>query len=1057
MARQVLPIAGAVIGGAIGGPMGAQIGFALGSVLGNAIDPQVIKGPSLGDAGLQTSAEGVFRPIVYGTGAVKGNVIVRGNRQVKTQRTQQGKGGGPVTEQQRVYWDFGIRICEAPVGGIAGILRIWQDEKLVYDVRPGSPIPEESAEFASRFRLYLGDEAQLPDPDLEAWMGVGNVPAYRGSAWIMFPHFDLTDRRESIPDFRFEVAASGEVTIAGRWFYGPVTQNGPAGGSSLYYMTADHPLDLPSQTPTAVPAWMANFARISTAGDAIFLHANADNGAVSLDRGANWTQTSVISANDNVFYDGDFYYCLSQRSADAITWEPIPNYPAGADATAARPGALVATQEDVTPGFYVSVNQGASWDFRAAVSGWVPSPYIVPLDSGRFLFTVDSTRGRYTDDLFQNQPQDAFAGQIQRSFKGEGNASYGRSITTDDTILRSVDGGVNLEEILSISGGFGPVGDNILAEGDGILAIIEQVGGSPQQNILHVSTDQGENFTISSTLYGNGGFLAFGGGGTSGIGTPVTLGSIVSDLHLRAGHTATDFDVSELTDEVQGLVLAGDYTCADAIRTLMPVYFFDAAEYDSGTGYKIHHVKRGKPVVLTVTVDDLIDAPEKTVREDALERPKKVHLHYENPTIGYAPAKATSTRDSTDVRVVGETSVQVPVSFIDVDEPARISSKIQKVIWTEVAGETTLTVSDHLLELVPTDCIGLSLRGQTTRQRITQDQIEGGALRWRLLADRQSAYTSNVTGVPVPEPTPPLPSIVGPTQFEFLDIPALNDGNDSLIWYEGASGQTEAWYGAQTQRKAGAMVEFENSATFNQNTIMGILIDDVPSASEHYTDTTNTVRVQLYMENDVIESLTQAQFLSEGGAFALEKSTGGWEVLQYRDAVDEGSGIFSLSYLARGRLASGASEHLVGGSFVLLDGVQSVDSVTAWINTDITSRAVSFGTSPETATQYVNTYTAKSQTEFPVAHLFLERNVDTIEAMTVPRHRFGTELNPVQSINWIGYRWTATDGTNTATIPDGTSPTISFDATGWSSPITVTVAQINRFTGPGPSVSEQIA
>src|SRR5690349_10710631 len=118
MARQILPIAGAIIGAYFGSP---QLGFAIGSIIGNAVDPEVIQGPRIGDAGIQTSAEGVYRPVVFGTAAVMGNVIERGNRQIQTDRQSQGK-GGPVVETERVYWTFAIRICEGP---IAGVTRIW--------------------------------------------------------------------------------------------------------------------------------------------------------------------------------------------------------------------------------------------------------------------------------------------------------------------------------------------------------------------------------------------------------------------------------------------------------------------------------------------------------------------------------------------------------------------------------------------------------------------------------------------------------------------------------------------------------------------------------------------------------------------------------------------------------------------------------------------------------------------------------------------------------------------------------------------------------------------
>lgn len=1054
MARQVLPIIGAVVGGAIGGPTGAQIGFAIGSIVGNAVDPQVIKGPKIGEAGLQTSAEGVYRPIIFGTGAVKGNIIARGNRQVRTQRTSQGKGGGPVTEEQRVYWTFAIRICEGP---ISGITRVWQDEKLVYDIRPGSTIPEESSEFATRFRLYLGDEDQLPDPDLEAYQGMGNSPAYRGSAYAVFPNFDLTDGRERIPEFRWEVATSGGIITAGAWISGPVAENDAAGGSERFYRTSNSPIDWYAGQLHPLPVWFGSLSRISAANGVVFLHSGiGSNAAVSFNKGVTFEECNGgITDAEDVYYNGTKYYCGGRTSSDGITWTAIPNLGANHIATCCRPGVVVTSHPGL---FRVSINDGATWTNKPIINGWDPIGQIRTDGSTDFAVTLDSTRGYYTTDDFtnffpspavgsapfftayHNAPDSAANIWLRKGFNGR--------------LWRSDDGGDDWDLVLIAD--LGSAENATVANGTGLWMALEFIGGSPQQWRVRTSTS-GVNWDVGQTLYGDNGNVAFiGGGAVSPPGTPVALGDIVATLHQRIGQDATQYDVSELTDQVEGLVLAGDYTAADAIRTLMAPYFFDSSEYDDGSGYRIHYPKRGKPVVTTITIDDLIDVPDETVREDGLERPLVLHLHYENPDVGYAPAKASVRRNTPDVKVVGERSVQIPVTFADVDQPARIADKLMRVVWVEIAGEETFVVHDGLIGLVPGDCIGVSLRGQVRRMRIGRQMIRGGRIEMKLIADRQSAYTSNVTGVPVPPPTPPLPSIVGQTLHEFLDIPALNDNDDRLIWYEAASGQTEAWYGAQTQRKVLSSVEFENSARFTQHTIMGTLLDNVASASEHYTDTTNTVSVQLVMENDVIESLTDAQFLSEGGAFALERLDGSWEILQYRDASDIGGGQFDLTHLARGRLNTGATTHLAGARFVLLDFVLPVDAVTAWIDTTITMRAVSFGTSPDGVPQTPHDYGAASQTEFPVAHLFLDLAGSTLTANTVPRHRFGTEDNPVRSINWTGYRWTATDGVNTISV-DGISDTQVFDVTGWATPITVTVAQINRFTGPGPTVSEDIS
>lgn len=1063
MARQVLPIAGAVIGGAIGGPMGAQIGFALGSIVGNAVDPQVIKGPAIGEANLQTSAEGVFRPVVFGTAAIKGNVIVRGNRQVRTTRTSQGKGGGPVTEEQRVYWTFAIRLAEP----LDSILRIWQDEKLVYDVRAGSTIPDESAEYAQRFRFYNGAEDQLPDPDLEAFQGVGNTHAYPGTSYVVFPNFDLTDRRESIPGFRFEVTSQAVFSTPTEVLVGPVyevvgfsypgqylTVNGSTdeayvlsdtsnvsepntfvvGATENYTVTqydedwgvlGNDVITNPGSPIGDSRLWMVgitsdgwgvsndnNFGLCKLTFDGVTV---ADLRPYADTNGNWWFGESGFSPEYGGlvwFYGGNVYIGVRETGAVGTNWNSIFRWPLG-DASA---GIVVSTAQvtgisadTAGPRFYMSLSR----------QGIVRT------------INTDEEANQYAADLsplgtFQ-APQEVLDKVSLIEFNG---------FAIDET-----------HDLACYVVDFDQAWVYRYSTNE-LIATFTLTGGDEDDVTTRVLFTSGSIWIQRRRRVYRIALAAAADGGA------VPLSYIVSQMHERANQDQSYYNVSELTDMVLGVTFAGDYTAADAVRTLMPVYKFDASEYDGGFGYRINYPKRGKPVVTTLTVDQIIDAPERSVREDPLERPKKLHLHYENPTIGYAPAKATIIRSSPDIKVVGERSVQVPVAFNNVDQPAQIADRLMRVAWVEVGGEEEFTIPDNLLGLVPSDCVGVSLRGQTRRMRIVSQEIAPGRIRMRMIPDRQSAYTSNVTGIPVPEPTPPLPSIVGMTVYSPMDLPALTDNDDRLIWYDAASGQTPAWYGAQTQHKAGAATEFSDSATFNQNTIMGTLLDEVASASEYYTDTTNVVRVQLFTD-DVIDSITDAQFLSEGGAFAL-KINGDWEVLQYRDAVDEGGNIFALSHLARGRLNTEAASHPVGSRFVLLDGgEEQVSAVTAMINTNITHRAISFGTSPESAPQVTELYTAKSQTEFPVAHLFLDLVGDDLTATTVPRHRFGTEDNPVRSINWTGYRWTASDGVNSLSV-DTIADTTTFDVTGWSSPITVTVSQLNRFTGPGPSVSEQV-
>lgn len=199
----VLAIVGAVVGGLIAGPPGAAIGMTIGSAVGTAIDPPITPGPKIGDAQAQTSRDGVPIPVVWGLCHVVGNIIQM--NPIKTVTSEVGSKKAKTTET-RSYRTFAIGICRSHNGPIAGILRIWENDKLVYDTRENPAIPiEETLAFAEGITIYLGGEDQLPDPDLESYSGVGFTPAYRGLAYVCFPEKDITDFGQAIPTYRFEV------------------------------------------------------------------------------------------------------------------------------------------------------------------------------------------------------------------------------------------------------------------------------------------------------------------------------------------------------------------------------------------------------------------------------------------------------------------------------------------------------------------------------------------------------------------------------------------------------------------------------------------------------------------------------------------------------------------------------------------------------------------------------------------------------------------------------------------------------------------------------------
>ena len=222
MATLVLSAVGASIGGSLAaGFLGTALGVAggyAGGLLGGSIDRALgiapsrrLEGPRLGDLSVQSSAYGQTVPLVYGTMRVAGNVIwstgLRETRQEDTQSAGGKGGGGSVTQ---VTYTYSVS-CAVAVAGrpIHDIGRVWADGKLLRDGSGSLAAP-------GVMRVHTGREDQAPDPLIEALEGMGNTPAYRGLAHVVFEDLQLAEYANRIPNLTFEVIADpgGTVSLA---------------------------------------------------------------------------------------------------------------------------------------------------------------------------------------------------------------------------------------------------------------------------------------------------------------------------------------------------------------------------------------------------------------------------------------------------------------------------------------------------------------------------------------------------------------------------------------------------------------------------------------------------------------------------------------------------------------------------------------------------------------------------------------------------------------------------------------------------------------------------
>lgn len=524
----------------------------------------------------------------------------------------------------------------------------------------------------------------------------------------------------------------------------------------------------------------------------------------------------------------------------------------------------------------------------------------------------------------------------------------------------------------------------------------------------------------------------------------ILLASVVNDILLKSGMTSDQFDTSALSDLIAGVCIQETTTGADAVGAIVAAFFADPTEKDG----KLVWVKRGAAVLRTLTIDDLTEEPDTMTRENVIEYPAKLSFFYQSPQTGYAMTKATSYRYSPQADSSGEGSVTSPVTFYTSDQPAQIAQKLHKVAWTEAEGTFTWKVGMHCIDLLPGDVMGLLLRGVVTRARITAIENDATSLTLTMLKDRQSSYTSNVTGIPLPNPTPPQQTTMSDAVLAVLDIPALQDADDSLLYYTAMSGSTKVWRGGELQRSLDGGENWNAIGQVTTDVTMGKLTVAMTATDAAYTDTTNTVTVQLFDSDNDLVAYNDTTFNQEQGAIAVQLADGSWEVMQYRDAVDNGNGLHTLSYLKRGRLTTTPGAHAVGALFVELSQYLVKNAAeAAYLGGTMKHRGVSYDTSSEDATVVTNTYIGRSQLEWAPASAMVSYDGSTLAVTDiVPRYRFGTEVNPIRSVNMTGFRITTNDGTTVDTTSTTAYITMS------PVPTSVTIQALNKITGPGAAL-----
>lgn len=974
MSTLALGGAGAGVGYYFGGPMGAQMGFALGTMLGGTLFPDVVKqsGPRISDLRVTESAYGAMLPIVYGTIPVPGNVIDASDlhESAHTKKTGGGKGGGGPVVKQTTYTysvDLAIALCE---GEIAGLLQLYANEILIYDATPGTTIGKPDW---LNIKIYPGSETQAPDPTLEAIHGAGNVPGYRGAAYLVLRRFELEQFGNRLPNFRAVVAVAGSlsnssaemadsvISAVGQMMRHPntgaifVTGNGVSGLNGRAY----NPF---TKTPL--------FALAQETGGAV--DNSSEMGFFSVPVIVDGEQLS-LGPNRHVFYGDSLGHGITIHDAytGAFVGSVYLDGCSGADNEPAvvideRAGKIVRACSSGVSGLktFSIVNSGILFDGSTALDTVVPIPSFAtgPADWGwkplsmypngtdrRGIIAIIATHVTGADDYFV---------AVENS-RIKSKTTDGLSAFETPSLCKIVYDSVRaLFWCIGIKAG--DASKTIYKAYDENASVIET--HEVTQSATHVT---GYDYNaLTSSIYsfrlGNGelyrfdtgtgefttwtGFPTAAGSNWNGLAwhnpsdtawvpfnvsgklvtmTPdrlstatTTLDDIVSDLLDRADIASADYDVTGLSSVVvKGYRIGRRTTARAAIEPLRVGFLWDLI--DNGADLKA--VRRGQTSSLTLASADLGAqedsdgvAPMITVnRVQSIELPRELTISYLDPGAYYEQGTQRAIRlaSTTDE----SKDIALPL-VLDEDEAAQLCEILLHAFQIEREQYKGMT---HLgrIEIEGADVVTLEDDANSYNARILSIEIAGPIIAVDAVRE-YDVYSSAVSGVPTIGHAPTV-TFGGPTLLFILEIPMLRDADNDPGFYVAAGSYTDGWPGCGLY-KSSDLITYQFAEGVGVQAAFGFVQEAGATGPMYLWD--ESLELTVAMTSGALESVTQDLCFAEANAAAWGQP-GRWELVLFRAVVDNADGTYTVTGFVRGMRGTehNRATHQAGDVFIVLD------------------------------------------------------------------------------------------------------------------------------------------
>jgi hypothetical protein len=1033
--QAALTVVGTVVGAYFGYP---QLGFALGSLAGSFLFPTqlpTLQGPRLADITSTQASVGAPIPVVWGRAPVPGNIIYQSDvREVVTSDDVGGKGGPSQTVESVTYYqDFAIGLCARPPtrsSAIKGIRRIQANGKWIYDTRP--QLSGESADaYAQRvaanaildeiMTVYLGTDDQLPDPTMEANLGVGNVAAYLDRAYVMFTNwpYKIEDGNRIPASWRFEVFTEGDedTPTAAEYSNEVLFPWLESGATPPLNPLNDHTFSIWGDGFPGAGGTEAT--PISSINEGLAIIEGVRGRAMIYYQGAATEETLLggIEVGKTDHMEGALHPVDVDRPDIIVHYNSVePDYAYWLD--------------DVT---YCQslLEHGGGVEGKTTLTG-VGYTGDVHTDVGNVIFLALPLSA-----IAAPEGYDGFNEECVSPYGFKWANSYGCAFhvtrvprAPDDPcsprvppVPPRIPGTSDfcvVDGAIRAAGGWSLVTSSwkVLQAYQGTIPVKYPLNparpsthpdasnqafweSAYEDAVAHGDMPAGLTYGVhypEDQSFGYQRDLIYKVADT----IPVSIASILRDNCIESGLVeGTDFDVFDLEEVfVTGYVRTRPMSARAVAESLRPVGFFDVIE----SGGKLKCVRRGKPTVATLRQSDLgvfENGGETVTRISSTKQlemtiPRVVRVHYISDDRDLDPDEAPSPV-SADTDTVHELDMDIVVVMNS--ERAR---QIAEVAWADFrmsssAHETTVDSSFSRLE--PADCAAVPLNGRLERMRILDiDDRVSWVRRLALVRDDDGVPLGAAIGNTVPV-IPPVTSILSPTEALFLDLPPLRDEDDNAGFYVAArpylTGAT--FRGAQILRSTDGGGNYSRTGGISSVDAIGELVTALAEGPASIWDEGNELVIEL--QSGTLENRTADDVLTGANAAAIG-ADGRWEIVQFRDANLVSGSRYRLTGLLRGRRGT---EHFIGTSvqgdrFVMISTgqISRLPLDLQLVSRELLYRVVPFGANVDSAVPMPFTGRGVSLKPFSPVDIAGERNEDGDLSITwVRRSRFGE--------SWIDY------------------------------------------------------